>query len=421
MFHHSKNIISRFTHLKGRFPMNPDQLLDITPESEILARIHTLKIHMEGAGVQAILLTHKPDIYYFSGTAQDCYLYVCLDREPLLFVKRYLPRARLETPIKEIIPILSVRQIPPRIMAAHQRLPSTLGLAFDVLPVRDYQFYQGLFPSTAFLDGTPLVEACRGIKSVYEIQLMEAAAQVSKTTFDFMAQTLAPGISEMEFCGQIEAFARSHGHTGKLQMRHYRSEGFSFHLMSGKSGGLSGALDSPVCGTGSCTAYPFGAGPGLIQENEPILIDLGTMVKGYHMDESRMFVLGKMEPDAMAASLAAVEILDLVQEALKPDAVMEEIFEATVRCAGRMGYEQEYLGLPHLKSRFVGHGIGLELVENPMLAKGRTALLAPGMVFAVEPKFIFKDRFAAGIESVILVTDTGSRCLSQTAPRVFSC
>lgn len=70
----SKNTLSMFVHLKDRFPMNPDYLLDITPESEILSRINTLKIHMEGAGVEAILLTHRPDIYYFSGTAQDCYL-----------------------------------------------------------------------------------------------------------------------------------------------------------------------------------------------------------------------------------------------------------------------------------------------------------------------------------------------------------
>lgn len=401
--------------------MNPEQLLDITPESELLARIHTLKTHMEGAGVQAILLTHKPDIYYFSGTAQDCYLYVCLDRDPLLFVKRYLPRANLESSIKDILPIRSVKEIPLKILDAHQKLPSTLGLAFDVVPVREYQFYKGLFKGTHFVDGTPLVEACRQIKSMYEIQQMEAVAQVSKMTFDFMAQTLAPGISEMEFCGQVEAFSRRCGHTGKLQMRHYRSEGFSFHLMSGKSGGLAGGLDSPVCGTGSCTAYPFGAGPKLICENEPVLIDLGTMVRGYHIDESRMFVLGKMEPIAMAASLAAMEILNFIQEAMIPGAVIGDVFDTSVRAAHKMGYELEYLGLPHLKSRFVGHGIGLELVENPILAKGRSTRLAPGMVFAVEPKFIFKDRFAAGIESVILVTETGSRFLSQTEHRVFCC
>lgn len=401
--------------------MKKKDLLDITPESEIFSRIDTLKRYMEEAGVEAILLTHRPDIYYFSGTAQDCYLYICLDQPPLLFVKRYLPRAELETPIKDILFVLSVTKIPLKIMEVHPKLPATMGLAFDVVPVKEYHFYQELFKNTTLVDGTPLIEACRQVKSAYEIQQMETAARVSKKTFDFMAKNLIPGISEMEFCGMIEAFARCQGHSGKLQMRHYRSEGFSFHLMSGKTGGMAGALDSPVCGSGTCTAYPFGAGPKLICENEPILIDMGTMVKGYHMDESRMFVIGEMATDAREASLAAMEILHLLQKNMKPGAVMGALFDLAVSAAEKMGYAREYLGLPHLKSRFVGHGIGLELVENPILAKGRSTQLRSGMVFAVEPKFIFKDRFAAGIESVILITDRGSRFLSQTAHKIFCC
>jgi Xaa-Pro aminopeptidase len=401
--------------------MNPDYLLDITPEAEIFSRIDTLKRYMKKAAIDAIFLTHKPDIYYFSGTAQDCYLYICLGQAPLLFVKRYLPRAKLETPIRKIFPLVSVTQIPLKIMDAHGRLPSAMGLAFDVVPVRDYHFFQELFNQTKILDGTPLIVACRQIKSAYEIQQIKTAAAVSKKTFDFMAKKITPGISEMEFCGMVEAFARCQGHSGKLQMRHYRSEGFSFHLMSGKTGGLAGALDSPVCGTGTCTAYPFGAGPKLIRENEPILIDFATMVKGYHMDESRMFVVGNMPADAMTASLAAVEILYLVKEAMKPGVEIGDLFDLSVNTATKMGYAQEYLGLPHLKSRFVGHGIGLELVESPVLAKGRSTRIRPGMVFAVEPKFIFKDRFAAGIESVILVTDRGSRFLSKTENNIFSC
>jgi len=88
--------------------------------------------------------------------------------------------------------------------------------------------------------------------------------------------------------------------------------------------------------------------------------------------------------------------------------------------AGKMGYADPYLGIPGLKSRFVGHGIGVELVENPILAKGRQIELAPGMVFVVEPKFIFKDQFAAGVESVIRVTETGSRFVSRTPHKIFS-
>jgi len=60
-------------------------------------------------------------------------------------------------------------------------------------------------------------------------------------------------------------------------------------------------------------------------------------------------------------------------------------------------------------------------VENPVLAQGRKEPLSPGMVFAVEPKFIFKDEFAAGIESMIHVTDKGSRFLSLTENKIFDC
>jgi Xaa-Pro aminopeptidase len=63
--------------------------------------------------------------------------------------------------------------------------------------------------------------------------------------------------------------------------------------------------------------------------------------------------------------------------------------------------------------------VGLELVEAPILSRGNPQILMPGMVFAVEPKFIFKDQFAAGIESVIQVTDAGARFLSKTENRMF--
>jgi Xaa-Pro aminopeptidase len=392
---------------------------DKIPEKEIIHRVNALKKQMEEAGIEGVFLTHRPDYYYFSGTAQDVWLYISLEQEPLVFVKRYLPRAAAESPLGRIVPVDSVTRIPDIIQEGCQRLPRTMGIAFDLVPVRDFRYYQSLFPGVDFMDATPLIEACRSIKSPFEIQIMEKVAQVSKDVFSFIEEHLAPGVRETDFAGAIEAFARTLGHSGRIQMRHYRAEGFSFHLSSGGSGGMPGALDSPVCGTGVCTAYPFGAGPRQIRENEPILIDFATMAHGYHMDESRMFVLGKMDNEAEAAGQASIEILNRIQSLMKPGAVIKDIFQASVDLAGKMGLSDPYLGIPGLKSRFVGHGIGLELVENPILARGRTGRLAPGMTFAVEPKFIFKDRFAAGIESVILVTETGSRFLSQTPHQIF--
>lgn len=393
--------------------------LDLTPEAEISRRIQALKKKMAQVGIDGVFLTHRPDYYYFSGSAQDAWLYVPLAHEPLLFVKRYLPRAVAESPLTQIIPVHSVTEIPQIIKDTHGGFAKTMGIAFDLVPVRDFRFYQSLFFGCAWQDATPLIMSCRAIKSKYELGMLQEVAKISSRVFDFISENLEPGIRETDLAGRIEAFARTQGHSGRLQTRHYRSVGFTFHIMGGESGGQSGALDSPVCGTGMYTAFPFGAGTRVIEKNDPVLIDLGTMAFGYHMDESRMFVAGKMAGQADSASRAAIDILLHVKDAMKPGVAMKTVFQSAVTMADRLGYGEQFLGLSGFKSKFLGHGIGLELVEDPIISKGKSTALEPGMVFAVEPKFIFKDRFAAGIESVIQITETGSRFLSIVPNKVF--
>jgi Xaa-Pro dipeptidase len=401
--------------IKKQYPFDP------TPSTEITARINALQDQMESLHLDAVFLTHKPDIYYFSGTAQDCYLYVKKDHDPVLFVKRSLPRVQNETCLKVIEPVNSIKDIPKFIKHFFKNHSGNCGIAFDVVPVKDYKFYQHLFDRTEFVDATPAIEACRQIKSSWEIRQMKKAALVSKKTFAFIEENIRPDISERKFCGMFEAYARTLGDTGKLLTRHYRSQGFAFHLMSGANGGLPGSLDSPVCGTGSSNAYPYGAGPKLLKKNEPVLIDFGTFKDGYHFDESRMFVMGKLENKAKDASMASMEILNALLEKMQPGVSMGEVFETSVEIAKKLSFGDQFLGLPGLKSRFIGHGIGLELVENPILAQGRKQILKPGMVFAVEPKFIFEDEFAAGIESVIHITQNGSEFLSMTENKIFYC
>ena len=114
-----------------------------------------------------------------------------------------------------------------------------------------------------------------------------------------------------------------------------------------------------------------------------------------------------------------MEILFLIQSSMIPGTPIKDLFESAKNWAQKSGFATQYLGLQGLKSTFVGHGIGLELVEPPILARGRDQKLEPGMVFAVEPKFIFQDQFAAGIESVIQVTKKGGRFISTTPHKIF--
>lgn len=390
--------------------------LDLVPESELINRLAAARRLMSKSGMEALLLTHRPDLFYFTGTAQEGWALLRLDKDPLVFIKR--SQSRGESPMT-IMPVDSVTHIPRILKETEGGLPKRMGLAFDVVPVRDFRFFQGLFDGTELCEGSDVILGCRSIKSPWEIQAMEGAAAVSEKVFHFIAGNLKPGPTETEFAGMIEARARTLGHSGKIQMRHYRAEGFSFHLMSGRSGGMAGALDSPVSGTGTCTAYPFGAGPKRMVEGEPVLVDFSCMVRGYHMDESRMFCMGKLPREAHDAGMAAMDLLWAIQEAMVPGRAIKDLFDLAAAGAERSGFSEQYLGTPGEKARFVGHGIGLELVEPPILAEGRAQALEPGMVFAVEPKFVFEGRFAAGIESVIRVTETGGELITRTPHKIF--
>ena len=108
---------------------------------------------------------------------------------------------------------------------------------------------------------------------------------------------------------------------------------------------------------------------------------------------------------------------------VRPGIPIKGLFDTALTKAEKLGYAEPYLGPPGYKVQFIGHGIGLELIEQPILrvrAKN-DAPLRPGMTFALEPKIVFKNRFSAGVESVFTVTETGHRLISRIPLKVFVC
>jgi Xaa-Pro aminopeptidase len=391
------------------------------PGTEINRRWSKLQKVFQEKGIDGGLIVQRVDLLYFSGTAQDGALYVPSEGEPVLFIKRYFPRARKESALNQMIPIDSFRDIPACLMDHFRILPRTLGLEFDVMPVTEYNFYKNCFPAQTFVDVSPSIMNVRRFKSPWDIDQMERAADMSSQTFDYMRQVLVPDLTEMAFAGLFESFARNHGHAGKLRVRHYRTEGYSWHVLSGQSGGMTGVLDSPASGEGSSYAFPCGAGGKKISVQEPVMVDFASVLNGFHMDETRMFAIAEMPQKALQAAQAAMTIHQALLEMIKPGMCAHDIFSYARDLAVSLGYRDSYLGIPGHQVSFLGHGIGYELIEPPIIAQGKEDIIQPGMTFALEPKFVFENEFSAGIESVFLVTDTGARLISKTPPEIFIC
>lgn len=389
------------------------------PAREIAARIQNLQNAMEQTQIEGMFIVQKIDLFYFSGTAQNGSLFVPARGEPTLFVRKYMPRAEIESSIGRKIEITSIKEVPEYIAHGYGSIPRVLGFELDVMPVNEFVFLKSLFSPADCVDGSGLIHSLRMIKSPWEIARMEETAALSGKVFTYIRETIHSGISEMEFSGMYETYARKLGHAAQLRVRDYKTPVYNWHILSGTNGGVVGLLDAPASGMGTSPAVPCGGSAKLLAPGEPIMIDIGTNVNGYHMDETRMYALESMPETAMAACRAVNEIHDAVLDMAGPGVTVDALFEESVSLAGRLGYDRQFLGPEGYKVSFIGHGIGLELVEPPFIAKGRRDVLQPGMMIALEPKMVFEHQYSAGIESVFLVTETGARLISTVPVDVF--
>jgi Xaa-Pro aminopeptidase len=334
-------------------------------------------------------------------------------------IKRELERAKMESPLENAVTIQAARDLPSLISTHWGRLPETLGLEMDVLPVKDYFRYQDLFPGARLMDGSPILRNVRKIKSPFEIGLMKVAGEIGRKVFREGRTILREGMTEIEFGGLLEATGKRYGHEGLLRVRSLNYEAYTWHILSGPIGSIVSQSDSPMGGLGLSPAFPVGASFKAMRAHEPILVDFGTCYHGYQVDQTRMFSLGKPEQKFIDAYQACREIHDSVLEDVKPGADCEALFFKTLRLAEKLGYRDSYLGPPGLQTRFVAHGIGLELNEFPFLAKGQSYPLEKGMTFAVEPKIVFPGEGSVGIENTAVVTQNGYAILTPLEEEIF--
>jgi Xaa-Pro aminopeptidase len=359
------------------------------------------------------------NFYYLSGTTQDGFLFVPLEGKPLLMIKRELERAKVESPIKAIIALKSNREILSLIQTHSGKLPNSLGLELDILPVKDYFKFQELFPKTKFMDASSIMRETRKIKSSFEIDLMRKAGEIGKKVYQEARKILKEGMTEIEFGGLLEATAKKYGHEGLLRVRSLNYEAYTWHVLSGLTGGIVSQSDSPMGGLGLSPAFPVGASRRSMRAHEPILVDFGTCFHGYQADETRMFSIGKMRQKFIDAYNACREIHDAVLEETRPGADCEAIFVKTLQLAEKLGYKDSYLGPSGLQTRFIAHGIGMELNELPFIAQGQSYPLEEGMTFAVEPKIVFPGEGSVGLENTVVVTETGYEILTPVSQKIF--
>jgi len=383
--------------------------LRFTPASEIKNRIANFQGQLQKQKINAALITQSTDLFYFSGIFQNAHLFIPSDGEPVLFVYRDYKRAREASPLKYVERLENLKKLP-LLLIKYGYSGGTLGFELDVLPAAMYLRYQKLFKDCnldcVIVDCSGIIRKIRAIKSPYEIEIIKEVAEMMSAAFKEIPHFLEVGKSEVELAGRFEAILRGKGHQGLIRVRGFNQDFFYGHFLAGANGSMASYFDGPVGGPGLNPAFPFGTGKKILQRNEPVLVDYVGAKEGYLVDMTRIFVVGELPAKLVKAYELALQIQEMVVEKAGPGMICSELYEMAKEVARKAGLAEYFMGyLDHVS--FVGHGVGLELNELPVLARGVKDELREGMIFALEPKFIFPGEGAVGIENTFLVKSEG--------------
>lgn len=378
--------------------------------SEAKQRITNMQAMLKDKGLDGALFIFPIDVYYFSGTRQNSTLWIPAEGEPLLLVRKSLARAREESALADIRPFPSSKDFP----SLFDERARKIGFTFDVAPVQQLSYYGKLLGEREFVDISPLNRELRSVKSAFELEQLRLSGSKLCSVFSQVPQFLTTGMREIDLAAEFEYRLRKAGNEGFVRMRAYNQELFMGLAVS--AGGPSyGFFDGAVTGRGLSNASPHGASTEVIADNVPVLLDYTGVFNGYITDMTRIFVLGSLDPELHRAFIVAQEIQDTLQRTLKPGAICEELFFMAANMAEQAGLGKNFMGMPGEQARFVGHGVGLELDEFPVIAQGFKVPLQSGQTIAIEPKFVIPGKGVIGIENTFSVTVNGGDKLTDLA------
>jgi Xaa-Pro dipeptidase len=371
-------------------------------------RIERFAAELERAGLAGALVMHPISVYYLAGTGQPANLLVVPGEEPVLYARRYAELARASSRVADVREGagFSAIELP--------ELSGPLGMELDVLPAALAARAQKRFGAIA--DCSEALWAVRAVKDADEIAAMRESVQLFDALHAAMLEHLRPGITELELAAELGRALRLAGHDGVVWQHRWDAKlAMEGHVVSGENLSKMSRGPMTVTGVGLAEAFPMGASRREIQPGDTVLVDLGLNRAGYHGDMARTYAVGEASDELRRLASICRELEDVAIDAIRPGVTAGSVYDATRSAAERLGVLDSFQG----GGPYIGHGIGLELDEPPVLGPGVSTPLQQGMVLTVEPKLISPAFGAVNIEDDLVVTADGAEILGDLPRALF--
>ena len=378
--------------------------------SELIQRRDKIRDLMFKEGIDAALIATNVNLIYTYGQVVSGYLYLPLHAPARLFVKR---PASLTG--EHIHPIRKPEQLPELLAQCGLPLPTRLMLEGDELSFSEYQRLAACFPNAEVLPcGSRLIRQARSVKTLWEIETFRRSAQAHAAAYSVIPQLYQTGMSDVQLSIEVERAMRQQGCLGIFRVFGQSMEIFMGSLLAGDNAQEASPYDFALGGKGVDGSIPGGACGRTIAQGESVMVDMGGNFFGYMCDMSRVFSVGRLPQQAYDAHQCCLDIQEEVAAAAKPGVTCESLYQLAADRVAKTGFADCFMGTKQ-QAKFIGHGIGLEINEAPVLAPRIKQELEPGMVFALEPKIVLPGVGPVGIENSWAVTADGVEKLT-TAP-----
>ena len=364
---------------------------------ELKQRRDKIRVLMAQHGIDAALFTCNVNLIYTYGRVVSGYLYLPLNDFARLFVKR---PATLEG--EHVMPIRKPEQLPDLIKECGLPLPKKLMLE----------------EAEVVSCGTAFVRQARSVKTEVEIELFRRSGVAHAKAYEQIPSVYKPGMTDFQLSVEIERLMRLEGCLGIFRVFGRSMEIFMGSLLAGDNAAAPSPYDFALGGEGLDPSLPGGANGTPLHPGQSLMVDMGGNFYGYMCDMSRVYAIGKLTEQAYAAHQTCLEIQEAVSSMAKPGVICEDLYNKAIELVTKAGFADYFMGVEQ-KAKFIGHGIGLEINEAPVIAPRIRQELEPGMVFALEPKIVLPGVGPLGIENTGVQPAEGMEKLTRAPEEII--
>jgi Xaa-Pro aminopeptidase len=361
----------------------------------------------------ACIITSSVNQYWLCGFIFDGYLYITADRDPILFVKR-----PSDLDDERIIYIRKPEQIPGLLQEAGLPLPKRILIEADQLTLNAANRLQAALNMPELLNISDKIRKIRSVKSEYELNQMRECAKIHSEVYQLIPALYRKGMSDLQLQIEIEREMRLRGSVGIFRSFGENMDIFMGSILAGDNAQAASPYDYALGGEGITPLLPLGANGTPLKPGTTVMVDMAGNYRPYMDDMTRTFAIEHAPDIAYKAHEVSIEIHNAVKKQAKAGTLCSDIYSLAEELVISNELQPYFMGTVQ-QAKFIGHGVGLEINEPPVITPRSKDTLLSGMTIALEPKFVLPGIGAVGIENTYIVHDEELENITQCEEKII--